>query len=147
MLLNVAMNCPHPQPFSPRRRQLRVSFPLPKKRTRVRATKASNAKIIPLFSNANRPSWRAGVSLHRGASARPLCKQTQNTLPWRCLRFRQRGFIEGERKTPPQGGGEDVSIVSLRLARGYLYPVLTASRRYSAGRIYPRTPSANCGGT
>jgi hypothetical protein len=52
VLLNVAMNCPHPQPFSPGRRELRFLFPLLWERARVRAAKDSNPKIILLFSNA-----------------------------------------------------------------------------------------------
>jgi len=52
VLLNVTMNCPHPQPFSPRRRALRVLFPLRWERARVRAAKDSNLKVILLFSNA-----------------------------------------------------------------------------------------------
>jgi hypothetical protein len=31
------MICPHPQPFSPRRRELEFRFPLPGERARVRA--------------------------------------------------------------------------------------------------------------
>jgi hypothetical protein len=61
MLLNVAMNCPHLQPVSLGRRELRVLFPLPKERARVRAAKDSNPKIIRLFSNAQQERYKLSL--------------------------------------------------------------------------------------
>jgi hypothetical protein len=38
------MNCPHPQPFSRRRRELKVLFPLLWERARVREVQGLNTK-------------------------------------------------------------------------------------------------------
>ena len=63
-LLNWSMICPHPQPFSPGRREPELLFPLPGKRARVRA----NFDIHISFSNAACLSFLSTLAyvMHKG---------------------------------------------------------------------------------